>query len=314
MKYLIFISLFFILTSLSENTNEFTFVNKEFKIVYHKTNGRIDGHYTSYYKNGQKQAEGDFDNNLRSGTWTLWDTTGKILVQRIYQDPFTFKQIIPTVANDKPIALLNIPRYKLEYNKDGFIDYSDLREWMVVWSKRIWRNIDEENNEALFENNILYSTLNKYIFNDSIKAYADEEFKYAVPTKDIDTANTKVIGFKIKEDSFFDKDRFVFETRIIGICPLVVKQATNDTTKLYWIYFPQIRKYLAKESVLGKNLPSKIKTLDDLFFFRCFSSRVYKESNIYDREKKKNMTQEEIDEFELNLIELEHGMWLYFLQ
>ncbi len=300
MKLLLAVVLFFSLSSLVANNNEFTFENEEVKCVYHKIDGRFDGHYTSYYKNGNKLAEGDFDNNMRTGLWTVWDTTGKILVQLEYTSPFSFKSKYQNVDTLK---------YNLNYNRKGFIDDFPITEKNVVWAKRIWRTIDSKNNPALFKNDALFKVLQKTPLNDSVKIYKDDEFKQAISSKDITLKNTKIVGYKIKEDIFTDNQRYVFESRIIGICPVIINETTKDTTDLYWIYWPYIREHLAKEKIKEETLSSRVKTLDDLFFFRNFSSTIYKESFVFDKAKTYDSSN---DEKEIELIEFEHGMWTYF--
>ncbi|MFZ9847083.1 MAG: hypothetical protein ACO3EE_02890 [Flavobacteriales bacterium] len=301
MKIVLAICLFLSLSSLVVNNNEFTFENEEVKCIYHKTDGRFNGHYTSYYKNGKKMAEGDFDNNLRKGIWTIWDTTGKVLVQRDYTTPLSF--ISKYQKADSSL------KYDLKHNSKGYIDYFPITEKNVVWAKRIWRTIDSKNNPALFKNDALFKVLQKIPLNDSVKIYKDDEFKEAISSKDIKLKNTKIVAYKIKEDCFTDNQRFVFETRTIGICPVGINEITKDTSDLYWIYWPYIRVHLAKEKTKEVTLSSRVNTLDDLFFFRNFSSTIYKESFVFDKAKTYNSSN---DEKEIELIEFEHGMWMYF--
>jgi gliding motility associated protien GldN len=103
-----------------------------------------------------------------------------------------------------------------------------------------------------------------------------------------ETGSTDIMAYWIKEDWFFDKQRSVMDVRILGICPLAAKKdpttgAVIGYKPLFWIYFPQLRPFLAKQMVfLGKNSTLPL-TYDDLFLKRMFSSYVHKESNVYDR-------------------------------
>ena len=47
--------------------------------------GKLHGMYTSYYKNGQKEYEGRYINNKRTGDWTYWDEKGQKLETVKYQ-------------------------------------------------------------------------------------------------------------------------------------------------------------------------------------------------------------------------------------
>ena len=316
MKRTAFILLSIIFLSFNESKKEkYIYEDENIKCSYETMQGRLDGQYVSYYKNGKKKSEGKFENNYRIGKWTVWDSIGSIRMQRNYSNPFTFKQIIPKVSNDEPIKLLNVPIYNLQYNKDGFIEYFYLKERMVVWAKRIWRYVTPKENPILFKRENLFSFLTKNIQSKNITPYGteDDEFRKELTTP-LDTSNYKIIAFKIKEDCFFDNERLVSESRIIGICPVAIEK--EDTLDLYWIYFPELRKFLAQEKIQRTKLPLNVKTLDDLFFFRYFYGQIYKESNIYDRTISSYKTGKGIDKeaerIEISIIESEHDIWISF--
>lgn len=315
-KTLLIILPFIFLSFIGGDKMKRSFETKNIKCSYETTEGRIDGNYVSYYNNGKKKSEGKFENNYRIGKWTVWDSTGRIRMQRDYSDAFTFKRLLPEVPKDKVIELLNVPQYSLQHNKDGFIEYFELRERAVLWANRIWRFVAPNENSILFEKDKLFSILNKNIFNKNITPYqvTDDEFRNELLVTGIDTSSIKLIGYKIKEDCFFDNERLVSESRIIGICPVVVNKIKQDTVDLYWVYFPQIRKYLAQEKIQQTGLPVQIKTFDDLFFYRYFYGQVYKESNVYDRPISTYKTGKEIEKeaerIEISLIESEHDIWI----
>ncbi len=123
-----------------------------------------------------------------------------------------------------------------------------------------------------FENDKLFKLLNENILNKNITAYKakDENLLEVQLLSNFDLSSCEFIGLRIKEDCFFDNERLVFEARIIGISPVVVNKQSKDTIELYSVYFPEIRKYLAKEKIQSKDLPAKINTLDDLFFYRYY--------------------------------------------
>ena len=82
--------------------------------------------------------------------------------------------------------------------------------------------------------------------------------------------STDVLAYWIKEDWFFDRQRSVMDVRILGLCPLATK--TDPTSgevigyrPLFWMYFPQLRPFLARQNVyLGQNYSSLI-SYDDIF-------------------------------------------------
>lgn len=297
------------LFSFAKNTRQsHSCSTKSGKFTYQTKDGRIDGKYVSYYTNGKKKAEGSFKNNCRFGTWTLWDSTGNMLVKREYADAFTVKQVFP--KTDK-----GFPGFVPQENAEGFYDYSTIKEEEVAWSKRIWRFIEPANNPELFIGNHLFGVIHKNILAKKLEVYSaekDDEFRNKL-TAPGDTATFRIIGYKIKEDVYYHNVRCISETRIIGFCPVAVDKQTNDTVNMYWIYMPDARKLLAAENVKSKSLPADVKTLDDLFFFRCFSGMIYRETNIYDRTianyTVKTKRAEEAERIEMEIIEAEHDFW-----
>lgn len=285
-------------------------------IKYEKNQGRFHGDYSSYYPNGKIKSKGSFNNNLRAGVWSVWDSTGRLRISRKYESPFVFTRTFPKVPTDKVIKLLNVPQYAPVHNKARVIEYYPLQERMMVWLIRVWRNIDPKNNDILFKNNNLEKILHKNVFTGTIKAYTPktDTFKSILKPADIDTTNLKIIRFKIKEETFFDNDRLISETRILGICPVAHNTLTNDTFNLYWVYYPELRYQLAQESLISKEVPSKIGSFCDLFFYRYFYGEIYKVSSIKDETIANYKSQKDISKealrIDLNTIEKEHNTWI----
>lgn len=109
----------------------------------------------------------------------------------------------------------------------------------------------------------------------------------AAPIKDVDINSEKIWKYWIKEDWFFDKQRSVLDVRIIGLCPVIEKEANGVKTggdyPLFWIYFPEARPVFANQEVYMRHNDAERRTLEDIFWKRMFSSYVRKESNVYDR-------------------------------
>ncbi|MES2555268.1 MAG: hypothetical protein V4604_03905 [Bacteroidota bacterium] len=281
---------------------------------------RLDGSYASYYRNGQKKASGEFAHNCRTGIWTIWDSTGRMRVTRVYENLFEFDQTFPVVSVDPPVALLNKPVYELTYNEKGFIEYFDVKERMVLWAKRVWRMITPEENPKLFEEDAFYRILTKNIQAEKLKCYSAENESFATELTSLKNPdNYKVISYKLKEDNFFDNERLLSESRILGICPVAIDLKTKDTVDLYWIYFPHLRNVLAKEiAPYESDDPSDdIRTFDDLFFFRDFYGEIYKESNVNDKPiadytSSAEERTKEIQRIEISMIEIEHDYWIHF--
>ena len=290
----------FLGTTFSQSTTKKIEREKE-SVVYQQNKGRIDGLYTSYYKNGKKKAEGNFENNLRNGEWTLWNSEGKVITQRNYSNPFSFKS-----KNNDPQSNTS----PLKYNKDGYLDYFPVQEKTVTYHKRYWQKLLPNNNSILFKENKLFDLLHKKAQSNEITPYSTIDDEFTTKLDSItEFSEFNVVAFKIKEDFFYDNERNVSEKRIIGICPVIVTTQTNDTINCYWLYFPEVRKYLAQEKIQEKNLPTKIKTIDDLFFYQYFSGNIYQESslnnNSFDNKSKS-------DRIKIDMIETEHNLWGHY--
>ena len=156
---------------------------------------------------------------------------------------------------------------------------------------------------------------------DTIKYYDDEleeEIEVIVENK---FEKENVRKYIIKEEWYFDKQRSVMDVRIIGICPLMdtFDQETGEFKAeeyLFWVYFPEARKVLAKAEVFNhrKNDAARL-TYDDVFHKRMFSSFIIKESNKYNREiseyRKGIDALLEAEAIKQEIFNLEHDLWEY---
>jgi gliding motility associated protien GldN len=91
-----------------------------------------------------------------------------------------------------------------------------------------------------------------------------------------------IVRFRIKEDWIFDRQRSVYEPRIIGIAPMIrlkVGGIATDMQPAFWIYFPQARPLLAAKAVANGNNDATGLSFDDIFLKRLFTAYIVKESN-----------------------------------
>ncbi|RFZ83520.1 gliding motility protein GldN [Mucilaginibacter terrenus] len=130
----------------------------------------------------------------------------------------------------------------------------------------------------------------------------------------------EVVKFRLKEDWLFDKQRGVFEPRIVGIAPLIKIKTVVDVTNAeyqpaFWIYFPEARSVLATKEAINRNNDATGLSYDDVFMKRLFSSYIVKQSNDKD-ERIRDYTQGvdrlyESDRIKKNLMNWELGLWAY---
>jgi len=287
---------------------------------YNLTDGKLNGIYTSFYFNGNKKSEGKLINGYRTGTWIVWDSTGRKRMERVYKNPFEFTRVFPPVPNEGAIPLLIENRYKLQYDS-GIVKYATLKAEDAIWRHKIWRYLTPANNDVLFSNNRLLNIVKNLSLSGKIDLYdaIDDRFTTVLKKEDakniFNNSKMEVIGFKLKEENIFDMERLVSEYRILGFCPVV--KIDDKILDLFWVYYPEARKYFGKEIIAGKTNALNVKTLDDLFVFRDFASTIIKTTidNPYDVFIKKypGITPEGIiamqEELELTIIEAENDIW-----
>ncbi len=107
------------------------------------------------------------------------------------------------------------------------------------------------------------------------------------PRKIIWVTSKDIVEYRLKEDWFFDKERSVLDVRILGMAPVVYKRnAVGDiegTRELFWVYFPECRFILNNYYVYNPKNDAQWMSFDDFFWKRQFSSNIYKQSNVFDR-------------------------------
>lgn len=230
--------------------------------------------------------------------------------------------------------------------------YDDIREADVFWSKRIWRIIDvREKMNLIFSypqapfGEILHNAASNGVLTvyDNTVINSDQ-FKQVLPIEKVNSIGSsrdttlqinpitlqeeqvfisseltfdKIVKFRIKEDWFFDEETSTFQVRIIGIAPVMEaydSQANyiGDET-MYWIYYPDLRPILVKFEAYNPGNDAVRLSWEDIFEARLFSSYIYKESNVYDRQIQEYATGLdalfESDRIKQKMFEFEHDLW-----
>jgi len=124
-------------------------------------------------------------------------------------------------------------------------------------------------------------------------------------------------ALQMKEDWFFDKQKSSLEVRIVGLGLSFLPNGKEDAgcQNYFWVYYPACRPLFAKYEVFNTKNDSERRTYEDIFWKRQFSSRIYKESNVYDRKitdyAKGIEALLESDKIKGDIFRLEHDLWQF---
>jgi hypothetical protein len=280
-------------------------------VKFETTDSRLEGDFKVFKIIEGKEkliVQGTMENNYRSGNWKIFDTidSNKVLIERLYQSPFRFKQITPKI-DENPFTKFIHDNFLDEQVRDSSscLTYEYINKEDLVFSQRLFRKILLEGNSQLKHEKV-YQSLLENSSTGKIHLYGDNRFSTLLDSFPDLSKEDSFIGFKIKEDFIFDKKRMVSESRILGISPIIVSKLTNQEKETPWFYFPEIRPLLAEikiESDLGTHL-------DDLFVKRHFYGKIYEITDLYQRETES--VSSEIYHDDIVSLLAEHDLWLIF--
>ena len=107
------------------------------------------------------------------------------------------------------------------------------------------------------------------------------------------------------------------KNRIIAIAPEVKDLQSPNTFPIFWVWFPDARQAMANAVAYNEKNNHQRLTFDQIFHMRKFSSTIYKEDNMYDREiaeyKQNNSMNQllEASRIREELRNAEHDMWTF---
>lgn len=220
------------------------------------------------------------------------------------------------------------PFDRVENKQREVLAYPHVREADVMWDKIIWRRLDlrqkfnlpfyypfqpkngRKNFITVVKDAIEQGELTVYEYDltddyfteplspeEALMTFVDSTTRIdydsmgnEIPIREPIPANPQdVYEVDVKEQWFFDKERSVMDVRIIGICPVWYKPATDENPEptrspMFWIYYPDARDMFINAPVYNPKNDAARLTYEDLFAKRMFDSYIYKESNVYDRQ------------------------------
>ncbi|MDH8701448.1 gliding motility associated protein GldN [Dysgonomonadaceae bacterium PH5-43] len=191
----------------------------------------------------------------------------------------------------------------------------------ITWEREIYRFVDltKENNAALYyptqpigNRMNLFTILFKLLVDDKITAYNfidDREVfteaekvnvedllnKYQVyfskegnqlKVEDTDIPSSEVTKYMIKEGYFFDAATGSFQTKVIALCPILVRNEDFGTSEdaLFWVTYDDIRPYISREMIMTSNYNNSLTyTIDDYFRKQMYSGDIVKTTNLMGR-------------------------------
>ena len=193
----------------------------------------------------------------------------------------------------------------------------------VAWVREIYRYVDltKENNAALYypvqpigNRMNLFTLLFKLLKEERIPAYnfidGREVFteaekldfenmlkKYQIlytpegngfTIDDSDIPSSEVTMYMIKEGYYFDAATGTFQTSVIALCPLLVREdyyyGGSTTDALFWVTYDDIRPYISREMIMTSNYNNALTyTIDDYFRKQMYSGDIVKTVNLMGR-------------------------------
>lgn len=234
------------------------------------------------------------------------------------------------------------------------LPYEPLHERDIFWQRRIWRVIDcrqKMNKPFMYDGQELFTILKRGVESGELKSYTTDNFFHKQSSESIqqqlvksdttevynpDTGGYDLVAttnnfdpqtinqYRVKEDWYFDSESSVMKVRILGIAPMIVEVDNVTLTEypprpLFWIYFPDARKYLSKFKVFNEdNIASPI-SWDDLFEMRKFDSYIIKRSNVnnFRLQDYPELAENNIDRLiegekvKEEIFNFEHDLWSY---
>lgn len=283
------------------------YTNGQKHFEFNSANGILTGHFIAYYENGNKMIEGNFNNNQKTGDWNVWNENGAHVAARSYKNNFCY--------TEGEFPLQNTTPKENNFLLPGTVlqPISDLNPKDILFQKEIWRTIENSNlNTLLFRDQAILEAIIQALNAGQITAYTNDDLNVPMSASQVGALNvTAINALHIKEVFLFDARRKTGEYRILAIAPAGEIGGKEDA--VCWLNYAQIREILSSVPLKNSALPSFIQNAEQVFFYRYFGSRIYKESNIYNRALADYCKPEHLDEesikIELSLIESECRLW-----
>lgn len=302
--------------TISEVTR-FIYKQDGIRVEYGKERGMITSRYTSYWPNGKKKAEGEMRANMRFGDWNIWDSTGQLVMARNYETGYSWTQLYPIEFNSLSSKGWFGDRYSV---------FLEIKPDSVIHSARLWRFVKYDEYSPVFAKNALLDTLIAMYDRSAIMVGEDDQMislsTYSEFHGRLDKCNPQhhMIGYRIKEDWYFDVKKQMGIFGIIAVCPVLYAKNETDSIDLGWFaYDAKLRGKMGTMFYVPPVQTGYPVGVEQTFFLRCFESEVYKYSNIgYKTIAEMFRTPDkislEVQRMEVQPFEWEHDHWMDYFQ
>lgn len=282
-------------------------------VEYSKEHGMLTNRYVSYWPNGKKKAEGDMRGNMRFGEWALFDSTGKLVMARNYETGYAWTQNYPITFETVTSKTWFPKTYSL---------YTEIKPDSEIYSARLWRFIPNQERSPIFANNALIDTLIALQQRGVVQCGEDDQMmklsSYAEFSARLEQCNPQrhVIGYRIKEDWFYDAKKLSGYYTIIDICPVLYAKNERDSINLGWfLYDAQLRNKMGTMFYAPAHASPYPVGVEQTFFLRCFTGDVYKYTNVRNQTVAQlfpdpQARAKEVQRWDVQALEWEHDQWL----
>jgi gliding motility associated protien GldN len=229
----------------------------------------------------------------------------------------------------------------------------------IVWERMIYRNVDltkETNNAALYYpvqpqggRQNLFTLIFKLLSDNKIKAYRHVETgevfedsyklnfeeslkslqlsytkqgeRFVVDERDI--PSMEVTQYMIKEGYYFDQATGMFQTTVLALCPLLVREdfyynSNPSREALFWLKYDDLRPYLSREMIMTSDYNNALTyTMDDYFRKTMYTGEIVRTVNMMGKTLAQQVGNDSIamkqaqDSIETQLKVFRKNLWVY---
>ena len=210
-------------------------------------------------------------------------------------------------------------RFAGDENSGGGMFIEILMDGLKRGKIEAFSNVDDRFTTKLTKQQLVEMTAGK---DDTVKVYDPTSDTYSIRVTHTDFNPEIVTKYRIKEDWIFDRNEGKMVVRIVGLAPMEDIYGEDGgyraTRTMFWLYYPDIREFLAKYEVVNPMNDMYRYTWDEFFESRMFASKIVKVSNPFNRDlfdqsvypnKMESLYegQRAADE----IFNKEHDMWVY---